>query len=220
MKLTWRGEALELRPERVLHWPRERTLFLADLHLGKAALFRDRGLVVPDGAEAEDLARLRRVVRVTGSQRVVVLGDLVHGAGGWTPEVVEAFAALGTGQRGTPAQGEVERLRVWLVPGNHDRPDGPPPHELGIEQVEEGVRLGPFRLRHADDETGDGVICGHEHPVVVLRGRGDRLRMPCFVVDERRLLLPAFGSFTGGQRVRRSDGRRIFGVGQGSVVAI
>ncbi len=68
MKLTWRGEALELRPERVVHWPRERTLFLADLHLGKAALFRERGLGVPDGAEADDLARLSRVAQTTGPE--------------------------------------------------------------------------------------------------------------------------------------------------------
>lgn len=64
------------------------------------------------------------------------------------------------------------------------------------------------------------MICGHEHPVVVLQGRGDRLRMPCFVAENRRLLPPAFGWFTGGQGVRRSEGQRIFGVGEGSVVAI
>src|SRR6478752_4291038 len=69
------GEQVTLHAERALFWPRGRTLFVADVHLGKAAAFRAGGVPLPRGATASDLARLTRLVTTTGATRVVILGD-------------------------------------------------------------------------------------------------------------------------------------------------
>ena len=76
------GEQVELLAARALHWPRERTVFVADVHLGKAAAFRAGGVPLPRGSTAADLARLARVLQQTGARRLVVLGDFLHARGG------------------------------------------------------------------------------------------------------------------------------------------
>ena len=54
------------------------------------------------------------------------------------------------------------------------------------------------------------AIVGHVHPVYRLSSAGDSLRLPCFVVDGRWAMLPAFGAFTGGYRVDALPGQRIY----------
>jgi metallophosphoesterase superfamily enzyme len=98
------------------------------------------------------------------------------------------------------------------VPGNHDPTLAPVPNELGFTLLAEGTVVEGVALRHAP--TGGGGVmqgalpdesppelCGHLHPVYTLRGPGDTLRLPCFVISTRQWILPAFGSFTGGFKV-------------------
>lgn len=82
------GERVELLAERALHWPRARTLFVADVHLGKTAAFRAGGVPLPGGTTAADLARLSAVLAATCAERLVVLGDLLHAAAGRTPSSI------------------------------------------------------------------------------------------------------------------------------------
>ena len=197
--ITWQGEALELLPGGGVHWPARRILFVADLHLGKAAVFRRRGIPVPDGAEAHDLDRLARIRDALGLETLVILGDLVHGPGAWNPELEDRLGA------------SLPALRI-LVRGNHDVHGGDPPAGLGFQVEEEGHPLGPFHLRHQPrvDDAAPPHLAGHVHPVLTLRGPGDRLRLPCFVVAANYLVLPAFGAFTGGHPWSRRPGERIF----------
>ena len=44
----------------------------------------------------------------------------------------------------------------------------------------------------------------------VLATRFDALRLPCFVVGEQGLILPSFGSFTGGHAVKPGPGDHIY----------
>ncbi|CAN5704777.1 ligase-associated DNA damage response endonuclease PdeM [soil metagenome] len=202
--VPWQGTTLRLLPGGAVFWPAERTLFVADLHLGKAAVFRRRGVPVPDGDDTRDLARLAALVgRLEGDppgvERIVVLGELVHGAGSWTAGLEQAL------ERSLPP----ERI---LVRGNHDLSGGDPPRALGFRVVAEGAALGPFALRHAPRiGTGDPPhIAGHLHPVFRLRGPGDRLRIPCFVLGPDYLVLPAWGTFTGGHAWSEQPGERIY----------
>ena len=83
---------------------------------------------------------------------------------------------------------------IWLL-GNHDPQ---PPTGLG-GQTESSVEIAGTIFRHipADQPSGP-EIAGHLHPCARVTVRGRRLVRPCFVHDRRRLLLPAFGSYTGG----------------------
>ncbi len=184
------GETVELLAERALHWPGARTLFVADVHLGKAAAFRAGGVPVPRGATASDLARLAGLIERTGAEHLVVLGDLLHAAAGRVAALDAAF----TRWRDAHA-----RLAITLVRGNHDARAGDPPPAWGVRVVADPRALPPFVLCHepASPKTGY-ALCGHVHPGVRIAGSAHgSVRLPCFVVGRRRTLLPAFGRLTG-----------------------
>jgi DNA ligase-associated metallophosphoesterase len=184
------GEAVELHAGRALYWPRRRTLFVADVHLGKGAAFRAGGIPVPRGATAADLARLAALVARTGAATLCVLGDFLHAASGRVRALDAAFRAWRDAH---------PRLEVRIVRGNHDARAGDPPPEWGVEMADEPFAMPPFLACHAPQSPPTGyALCGHLHPGVRLAGRGgESLRLPCFVIGPRRALLPAFGRLTG-----------------------
>ena len=204
--LPWGGETLHPLPEHALWWPAAQTLFIADLHLGKAASFRAQGQPVPGGTTRNNLERLDALIARTQAAHLVCLGDFLHAASARTPAVLQALQHW---RARHPA------LRITLVRGNHDDHAGDPPPETRIAVVDEPWPLGPFLCcHHPQTAPAAWVLAGHVHPVHTLRGVGrDRLRLPCFVADAQQLLLPAFGAFTGGHEVPRAAGRRLYLVG-------
>jgi metallophosphoesterase superfamily enzyme len=99
------------------------------------------------------------------------------------------------------------RRWIWIV-GNHD--PTPPLHLGGIAQPE--LTLGPLLFRHiAAVDASPGEISGHFHPKAALNWRGRRLGGRCFIGDDRRLILPAFGAYAGGLDVRDPAIAGLFG---------
>ncbi len=198
------GERVSLHPERALHWPAAGTLFVADVHLGKAAAFRAGGVPLPRGSTQADLARLSSLLASTGAARLVVLGDFLHARAGRVAALDASFKAW----RATHAP-----LQVVLVRGNHDDRAGDPPSDWGIDVVAEPHLLAPFLACHIPMTPPTGyALCGHVHPGVFLRGTADTERLPCFVLGARRAILPAFGSFTGLATVTPGAGERLVAV--------
>jgi uncharacterized protein len=206
LPVEYAGETVCLLPERALWWPAGRTLFVADLHLGKAATYRALGQPVPAGTTRENLARLGALLLHYQPRQLVFLGDLLHAAQARTPSVLQGLAAWREG---------FAALDCVLVRGNHDSRAGDPPASLGIRVVDEPLALGPFAAcHHPQHHETLGVIAGHLHPALNLSGSGrDRLRLPCFCLDAGLLVLPAFGEFTGGWSVPRLPGRRRYPIG-------
>lgn len=213
-RVEWAGQSLELLPERALWWPDRGVLFVADLHLGKAATYRALGQPVPGGTTQENLDRLDRLIARLAPSEIVFLGDFLHAAQARTPARLAALQAW----RAThdPA------LRLTLVRGNHDRRAGDPPPALGIAVVDEPYLIGPFACcHHPQPHATHFVLAGHLHPACSLYGPGrDRLRMPCFVHEVDQAILPAFGEFTGGWQVPPAPGRRFYGVAGAAVWAL
>ena len=213
MTIPLAGETVILLPERVLYWPRAGTLFVADLHWGKAATLRSAAIALPGGTTTDDLARLSAVIERTGAGRLAVLGDLLHAHAGRAPQTLAAITAW--------RERHLE-LELLLVRGNHDRYAGDPAAELGFECVDEPYRLGPFELRHVPATTGNGyVLAGHLHPGVVLNGPArQRLVLPCFWFGYGGGVLPAFGSITGTARITPLAGDLVFAVAESDVIAV
>jgi len=203
------GERLVLLPQKAVLWPRERMLVIADIHFGKAAAFRSFGIPVPRGTTTENLQALDELIMSTGADHVLFLGDFLH-----------ARAAHAAGTQAAMLAWRQRRceLTLTLVRGNHDKHAGDPAAVLGIDLVDEPWTVGPFAFcHHPDLEVGAYILAGHVHPAFVLATRFDALRLPCFVVGPRRMILPSFGAFTGGHTVRPEEGERIF-VSSGDVV--
>jgi uncharacterized protein len=208
------GEDVRLLPERALFWPRACTLVVADVHWGKAATFRAAGIPIPGGTTTEDLARLDRAIQRTGARRLVVLGDLFHARPGRV-----ATRTLATLRQWRQRTGEVE---IQLVRGNHDRHAGDPPADLRINCLNAPAFVPPFVLRHQPEPSPEGyTLAGHVHPALVVSGPAlQRERLPCFLVQPRVMLLPAFGSFTGSAAVYPEACDRAFVVADGEVLAV
>lgn len=189
------------------------SLVVADVHLGKAATFRARGVPVPEGPTDDNLRRLDALVAAAAARTVVFLGDLFHAR--------EAHAAR-TAARVAQWRARHPTLRLVLVEGNHDRSAGPPPPGLDLEVADEPWFLGAAALCHEPQRiAGATVIAGHLHPCVRLHGRADdSVRLPCFWLRRGLWILPAFGDFTGGARVDREGGDRVIAVGDGRLYEI
>lgn len=215
------GEAVVLLPERALLWERAATLIAADAHLGKAAAFRAAALPLPGGTTSETLGRLSAALERTEARRLVLLGDFFHARAGRAVRTLGAISAW----RERHAD-----LEILLVRGNHDRGAGDPPPEWRFRCVDEPFPDPPFAFRHFPVEEPAGpvdgyvdgyALAGHVHPVVSLAGGGRWSEtLPCFLFRETGGILPAFGAFTGGGRVRPRQGDRVFAVAGDAVVGI
>ena len=209
----WRGHRLDLLAERAVWDPQQRTLLVADLHLGKAELFQAHGVALPSDGDAANLNALLELAQRLRPAQVVVLGDLIHGRVGITAELRQKLAALP----------ELLGCPLRLIAGNHERGSW-----LEGLRREPSCALGPLWLSHGPEpRPGHLNLCGHLHPVAVVGHGADRLRLPCFVYrrggdrgshgpNGEQLVLPAFGSLTGGHPYSEADG--LWLVAEGNVV--
>lgn len=181
--LRFAGQNFEPLASGALYWRARETLLVADLHLEKMASFARRGQMLPPYDTAMTLARLETDLRRTGARRLIALGDSFH-----RPDSADLL---------TPA----DRMRldaitdavecIWLS-GNHD----PAPHAIGGTCLPE-MEIQGLILTHEPKKGCTGLIAGHLHPAAHLVMNGRTARRPCFVHDNRLLILPAYGSSTG-----------------------
>lgn len=181
--LFFHGQTLHLMPSGALYWPARKTLTVSDLHLGKSErLARRGGSLLPPYETQATLEKLDRDLNATGAQSVICLGD--------------SFDDLAA------ADGIAEGARLWLlrlmagkdwtwITGNHD----PGPIEIGGSHRAE-LKLTSFTFRHIAEPAERAEISGHYHPKASLAGQS----RPCFLADADRLILPAYGTYTGGLR--------------------
>ena len=181
--LRFAGHNFEPLPSGALFWRARETLLVADLHFEKMASFARRGQMLPPYDTAMTLARLETDLRRTGAKRLIALGDSFH-----RPEAATWL---------TPA----DRIRLdavteaveclWLS-GNHD----PAPHAIGGVCLPE-IELEGLHFTHEPKKGRTGLVAGHLHPAARIAMEGRATRKPCFVHDNRLLILPAYGSSTG-----------------------
>lgn len=182
---SFHGAALDALSSGALHWPAEDLLVVSDLHLGKSArLASGGGASLPPYDTRETLLRLESDLAATGAARVVCLGDSFD-----SPEI---GAALPEEDLLWIARLQAGRDWTWIE-GNHD----PGPVGLGGSHRAE-MTLGALVFRHIATRDGRAEVSGHYHPKARLQTRGRMLSRPCFLIDGARLLLPAYGAYTGG----------------------
>ncbi len=201
--LSIQGQTLYLHPDKAVFWKERSRLILADLHLGKAGHFRKAGIAVPQAVASQTLNKLDSLLKRFCPEDVWVLGDLFHSKQNkewnlWT-EFVEMHSDL----------------RFVLIPGNHDRYVFPN-ESLAYEVWDREYVDPPFIFSHASVETNNSSfinMLGHIHPAIVLKGKGRQsLRLPCFWISEKAIVLPAFGAFTGMHSIEPKHNDKIFAI--------
>lgn len=184
---TLAGIALQARGSGALFWPERGLLCVSDLHLGKSErILRRTGTALPPYETRDTLDRLDAEIVATGASIVICLGDSFD-----DPAAAEA---LSDQERTWITRLQAGRRWVWIE-GNHD----PGPMDLGGTHLAELPML-PLTFRHIARAGQAGEISGHYHPKARLNARGRSISRPCFLVDDDRVILPAFGTYTGGLR--------------------
>ena len=184
-------------PSGALYWPEHGLLAVSDLHLEKGSSFARRGMLLPPYDTAATLARLAKLIAHYAPRMVVALGDSFHDGGGPARLAQEDRDSIATLQRG--------RDWVWIT-GNHD----PEPAD-GIGGVfKHTLTIDALTFRHLPGGA-PGEIAGHLHPVAKISQRGRVVRRRCFAADDTRMVMPAFGEFTGGLNIRDAAFADLFG---------
>ncbi len=180
-------------PQGALFWPERRALLVADLHLEKASWYARLGQMLPPYDSLATLADLAALVEATNAQQVWCLGDSFHDLAG--------------GERLPSRARDMLRFLVgstdwtWIT-GNHDRAVD---ESVGGTILAE-ARLGGLILRHeADPHETEPELSGHFHPKFRISHRGRSVSRRCFVTTSTKLILPAFGSLTGGLDARHPE---------------
>lgn len=194
--LHLREQHLYLLPQRAIFWQEEKTLIVADVHLGKAHTFQCAGIAVPALSFHHDLKRLAELVHITGAERLLVLGDFVHHRSGLTDVVVEDIRHWCSGLN----------AELIVVLGNHDKPNRQILEQLPLTLCEPIWQRDPFIFSHDDLISSEFRFLGHIHPVINL----PQMRLPVFAVYPDYCVLPAFSYFTGGAPVSRRDFVQLF----------
>lgn len=180
------GQRFEMLADRALFWPRHGALIVADLHLEKASWFAAHGQPLPPYDSHDTLDRLAALVAQTKAQEIWCLGDSFHDRGAASRIVPDVARRL-------HQQAAAARF-VWIA-GNHDGLTG---GAWGGEVADELVVDGIVFRHQSERSEARPEVSGHFHPKLRLSLRGRLVSRPCFASDARRLILPAFGSLTGG----------------------
>lgn len=195
---TIAGEAAVFDPRGALFLPRHQLLAVSDLHLEKGSSLARRGMLLPPYDTAVTLARLSALIGHYRPQVVVSLGDSFHDGGG-------------SARLPDPYRAELEALmagRDWYwVAGNHDPA---PPEGISGRTVHE-LAVGAVVFRHEPSAVPvPGEIAGHLHPCARIVQRGRSVRRRCFASDGSRVIMPAFGAYTGSLNVLDRAYRGLF----------
>jgi len=220
VELEVAGKTIRLLPRRAAFLPECGTLLVADLHLGRQHAWHAEGRPIGDAVAVasldEPLDRLAGLVRETNARRVLVLGDLLHAPAGLTNDMISRVAAW---------RSTVD-IPIELIPGNHDRRLHLVIGEWNLRLHESVLVEPPFAFTHEPASAassacaGNVVWCGHIHPLVHLRTRGDSLRLPCFCFGSTTALLPAFSGMSSGATIRPEPGDRVYAITGDSVVDV
>lgn len=189
IEADYEGEKLILTHKKVIWWARERTIILADLHLGKSGFFRQNGIPIPSTVQAGDLQQLEEVIEQWNPLQILIVGDMFHHNHNAD---VEYFASW---------KKKYTQLSFTLVPGNHDKLLPIQYNHLGISLTSQIHTCIPFQFTHEwlpHEKYAGLCLAGHLHPAVTLKGIARQsITSPCFAITHNSIILPAFSQFTG-----------------------
>lgn len=193
MKIEFFGQELLLHHSGMAFWPSERIGIVSDLHLEKGSHFAVRGFLLPPYDSQDTLMRLLNVCQEHNIERLVILGDSFHDPKGYERMNDEARKLLDQLRTFNP---------VWIK-GNHDA-YFVPENFLAYDEFQ----LEGLIFRHQAIPGATAEISGHFHPKISLNN--GRLNRDCFITDGYKLIMPAFGAYTGGLSIQSPEIKSLF----------
>lgn len=201
-----------LLSEKAVFLPGSHSLLIADPHFGKAAHFRKAGIPVTEKVHIHDFLKIQKLIESLKPTDIFFLGDLFHSDWNESWNDLVAFADF------------FPNFQFHLIKGNHDiLPEAFYRSETWKVHAESLV-LENFILTHEPLETvPEGLFnfCGHIHPGISLYGTGkQRLTLPCYFLSGEKMILPAFGRFTGLFSMKSEKNDQAFAVTDKKVIPV
>lgn len=169
------GKAFVADLSGALYWPNERALIVADLTLSRSVA----------GEAGDTLTKLAEAIDRTSAETIICLGS------------PKSAVALHADDLDTLRMLQDEREWIWLS-GNLD---GETAQALR-GHVRAELSVAGLTLRDVPQAAPvTHEIAGHLRPAARISLSGHIIRRPCFVGNGRRLVLPAFGTVSGGRNV-------------------
>ena len=193
-KFFWEDTLLEMLPSRSLFLPATKELLICDIHLGKAEYFQKNGIPLTNKSDENNFSRIEKIVKKHSPIKLIILGDLFH----------SKYSIDKTLQKKVEDLSQLLKTNVELVLGNHDA--GCKISNMKVLDIKKNKNIifshEPVNI--ANNKTLN--ICGHYHPKLYLKNKGDKLSFRCFAMDTKKniLYLPAFGDLTGGYPCKKS----------------
>ncbi len=208
VRFSFCGHDLAALAEGALFWPARSALIVADLHLEKASWFAKSGQMLPPYDSVATLTALAALVDRVAPREIWCLGDSFHDRDGCDRLPAQARAML-VALTGT--------TRWTWITGNHD----PVLRDACGGLVVEEAEVDGLLLRHeAEPSETRPELSGHFHPKLRISARGRNVSRRCFVATERKIILPAFGSLTGGLDVHHPEIVRAVGARAEALVPV
>jgi len=180
------NETLTLTNQRALFWKKEKALIFSDLHIGKTAHFRKNGIALASHIMKNDLERLSVLIEYFQPEKFIIVGDLLHAGNN---SDVDEFCVW---------KNQYSNIKFCLVEGNHDKISKTLQKKLCLDSQSDSLNIDGISFVHDFDKNIEKFqITGHIHPGFVINSLVKKIKLPCFVLTENQLLLPAFSEFTG-----------------------
>lgn len=180
------NEIFTLTNQRVLYWEKEKSLIFSDLHIGKTAHFRKNGIALANHIMKNDLERLSILIENFQPEKFIIVGDLLHAGNN---SDVDEFCTW---------QKQYPNIKFILVEGNHDKISKTLEKKLCLDSRSASLEIEDIAFVHDFDRSNPKFqITGHIHPGFVINSPVKKIKLPCFAVTSKQLLLPAFSEFTG-----------------------
>lgn len=196
-----------LSSEKVMFWKEQKSLIVADIHLGKTGHFRKAGIGVPARASKEDLHRLFKMISFFRAEQLIVVGDMFHSRHNKELDLFKKWRA------------DCSNLTIELIKGNHDILSEQWCSDARINTYETKTYENQFLFVHDCSgidtlpESNLLIFSGHVHPAIHLKGGGRQsLRFPCYHFKKGHALLPAFSHFSGNMIIRPDKDDEVFAV--------
>ncbi|MGO4709740.1 ligase-associated DNA damage response endonuclease PdeM [Chryseobacterium sp. 2TAF14] len=181
-----KNEVFTLTNQRAMFWEKEKALIFSDLHIGKTAHFRKNGIALSHQIFESDLQRLSVLIEYFKPEKFIIVGDLLHAGDNSDVDKFCEWKSLFPG------------IEFHLVEGNHDKISKKLEAKLCLNFKSQQLEIDDVVFVHDFEKSNPKFqITGHIHPGFIINSPVKKIKLPCFVITENQLLLPAFSEFTG-----------------------
>ncbi len=184
IEIKFANKSFLLLPDGSICWPTKKALILGDLHLEKSSFLASLGNFLPPYDSFETLYKLNNTLSSLEINTVILLGDIFHDKDGIKRISNKLHHYL---------ESLCKKYKVIWIVGNHDGFLKPKNANICLR-----YRIDDINFVHKAEKNTINEFSGHYHPKATIKLFKKKISRPCFLVGKSKIILPAYGTFTGG----------------------